>query len=192
MIDVSEWQGDIDWAKAKADGVEGVIIRLGYGEGNNADKKAQRNISECKRLGIPFGIYWYSYADTPSIAKGEGADVVAKLKQFGVNASDLAYPVYYDLEKWTWEGHQPPTDPNVYNDIVNNWYNALQSAGYKNLSVYSYTSYLQGPLKRADIYAKTTWVAQYGARMGFDSFPTVADGNTPAPAKWTASVAMWT
>lgn len=176
VIDVSEWQGDIDWAKAKADGVEGVIIRLGYGEGNNADKKAQRNISECKRLGIPFGIYWYSYADTPSIAKGEGADVVVKLKQFGVNASDLAYPVYYDLEKWTWEGHQPPTDPNVYNDIVNNWYSALQSAGYKNLSVYSYTSYLQGPLKHADIYAKTTWVAQYGARMGFDSFPTNSRG----------------
>ena len=176
VIDVSEWQGDIDWAKAKADGVEGVIIRLGYGWGNNADKKAQRNISECKRLGIPFGIYWYSYADTPSIAKGEGADVVAKLKQFGVNASDLAYPVYYDLEKWTWEGHQPPTDPNVYNDIVNNWYSALQSAGYKNLGVYSYTSYLQGPLKHADIYAKTTWVAQYGARMGFDSFPTGSRG----------------
>lgn len=176
VIDVSEWQGDIDWAKAKADGVEGVIIRLGYGEGNNADKKAQRNISECKRLGIPFGIYWYSYADTPSIAKEEGTDVVAKLKQFGVNPSDLAYPVYYDLEKWTWEGHQPPTDPNVYNNIVNNWYSALQSAGYKNLGVYSYTSYLQGPLKHADIYAKTTWVAQYGARMGFDSFPTNSRG----------------
>lgn len=176
VIDVSEWQGDIDWAKAKADGVEGAIIRLGYGEGNNADKKAQRNISECKRFGIPFGIYWYSYADTPSIAKEEGADVVAKLKQFGVNPSDLAYPVYYDLEKWTWEGHQPPTDPNVYNNIVNNWYSALQSAGYKNLGVYSYTSYLQGPLKHVDIYAKTTWVAQYGARMGFDSFPTNSRG----------------
>ena len=176
VIDVSEWQGDIDWAKAKVDGVEGVIIRLGYGEGNNADKKAQRNISECKRLGIPFGIYWYSYADTPSLAKEEGADVVAKLKQFGVNASDLAYPVYYDLEKWTWKGHQPPTDPNVYNDIVNNWYSTLQSGGYKNLGVYSYTSYLQGPLKHADIYAKTTWVAQYGARMGFDSFPTDSRG----------------
>ena len=176
VIDVSGWQGDIDWAKAKADGVEGAIIRLGYGEGNNADKKAQRNISECKRLGIPFGIYWYSYADTPSLAKEEGADVVAKLKQFGVNPSDLAYPVYYELEKWTWEGQQSPTDPNVYNNIVNNWYSALQSAGYKNLGVYSYTSYLQGPLKHADIYAKTTWVAQYGARMGFDSFPTNSRG----------------
>ena len=176
VIDVSGWQGDIDWAKAKADGVEGAIIRLGYGEGSNADKKAQRNISECKRFGIPFGIYWYSYADTPALAKEEGTDVVAKLKQFGVNPSDLAYPVYYDLEKWTWEGHQPPTDPNVYNNIVNNWYSALQSAGYKNLGVYSYTSYLQGPLKHVDIYAKTTWVAQYGARMGFDSFPTNSRG----------------
>lgn len=176
VIDVSGWQGDIDWAKAKADGVEGVIIRLGYGEGNNADKKAQRNISECKRLGIPFSIYWYSYADTPALAKEEGADVVAKLKQFGVNPSDLAYPVYYDLEKWTWEGHKPPTDPNVYNNIVNNWYSALQSGGYRNLGVYSYTSYLQGPLKHADIYAKTTWAAQYGARMGFDSFPTNSRG----------------
>lgn len=192
VIDVSGWQGDIDWAKAKADGVEGAIIRLGYGEGNNADKKAQRNISECKRFGIPFGIYWYSYADTPSIAKEEGADVVAKLKQFGVNPRDLAYPVYYDLEKWTWEGHQPPTDPNVYNNIVNNWYSALQSAGYKNLGVYSYTSYLQGPLKHVDIYAKTTWWRS--TALAWDSThsrPTVADGNTPAPAKWTVSAAMW-
>ncbi len=57
VIDVSVWQGDIDWDKAKADGVEGVIIRLGFGSGNNVDGKAQRNISECKRLGIPFGIY---------------------------------------------------------------------------------------------------------------------------------------
>ena len=140
----------------------------------------------------PVRIYWYSYADTPSIAKEEGAGVVAKLKRFGVRASDLAYPVYYDLEKWTWKGRQPPTDPNVYNDIVNNWYGALQSAGYKNLGVYSYTSYLQGPLKHADIYAKTTWWRS--TALAWDSTrsqPTVADGNTPAPAKWAASGAMW-
>lgn len=53
VIDVSSWQNDIDWVKAKADGVEGAIIRLGYGWGNSADKQAQRNINECKRLGIP-------------------------------------------------------------------------------------------------------------------------------------------
>lgn len=172
VIDVSSWQGDIDWAKAKADGVEGAIIRLGFGWGNDADAKAQRNIAECKRLGIPFGIYWYSYAEDVDGAKHEGNDVVSKLRQMGVSPSDLKYPVYYDLERWTWTGHTPPTNPNVYNGIVNAWYGALQSGGYQNLGVYSYTSYLQGPLNNANIYAKTRWVAQYGARIEFTAFGT--------------------
>lgn len=172
VIDVSSWQGDIDWAKAKADGVEGAIIRLGFGWGNDADAKAQRNISECKRLGIPFGIYWYSYAEDASGSRQEGNDVVSKLRQFGVSPNDLKYPVYYDLESWTWTGHTPPTNPNVYNGIVNAWYGALQSGGYQNLGVYSYTSYLQGPLNNANIYAKTRWVAQYGPQMEFTAFGT--------------------
>lgn len=172
VIDVSSWQGDIDWAKAKADGVEGAIIRLGFGWGNDADAKAQRNISECKRLGIPFGIYWYSYAEDAGGAKHEGNDVVSKLRQMGVSPNDLKYPVYYDLEQWTWTGHTPPNDPNVYNGIVNAWYGALQSGGYQNLGVYSYTSYLQGPLNNANIYAKTRWVAQYGPQMEFTAFGT--------------------
>lgn len=172
VIDVSSWQGDVDWAKAKADGVEGAIIRLGYGWGNYADAKAQRNINECKRLGIPFGIYWYSYAEDAGGAKHEGSDVVSKLRQMDVSPNDLKYPVYYDLERWTWTGHTPPNDPNVYNGIVNAWYGALQSGGYQNLGVYSYTSYLQGPLNNANIYAKTRWVAQYGPRMEFTAFGT--------------------
>ncbi len=172
VIDVSSWQGDIDWAKAKADGVEGAIIRLGYGWGNYADAKAQRNINECKRLGIPFGIYWYSYAYDANCARAEGNDVAAKLRQMGVSPNDLKYPVYYDLEKWTWAGHTPPTNPNVYSGMADAWYGALQSAGYKNLGVYSYTSYLQGPLNNSNIYAKTRWVAQYGARIEFTAFGT--------------------
>lgn len=172
VIDVSSWQGDIDWTKAKADGVEGAIIRLGFGWGNDADAKAQRNINECKRLGIPFGIYWYSYAEDASGSRQEGNDVVSKLRQFGVSPNDLKYPVYYDLESWTWTGHTPPTNPNVYNGIVNAWYGALQSGGYQNLGVYSYTSYLQGPLNNANIYAKTRWVAQYGPQMEFTAFGT--------------------
>lgn len=172
VIDVSSWQGDIDWAKAKAGGVEGAIIRLGFGWGNDADAKAQRNINECKRLGIPFGIYWYSYAEDASGSRQEGNDVVSKLRQFGVRPNDLKYPVYYDLESWTWTGHTPPTNPNVYNGIVNAWYGALQSGGYQNLGVYSYTSYLQGPLNNANIYAKTRWVAQYGPQMEFTAFGT--------------------
>ena len=172
VIDVSSWQGDVDWAKAKADGVEGAIIRLGYGWGNYADAKAQRNINECKRLGIPFGIYWYSYAYDANCARAEGNDVAAKLRQMGVSPNNLKYPVYYDLEKWTWAGHTPPTNPNVYSGMADAWYGALQSAGYKNLGVYSYTSYLQGPLNNSNIYAKTRWVAQYGAQMGYNAFDT--------------------
>ncbi|KAA8818887.1 1,4-beta-N-acetylmuramidase [Bifidobacterium rousetti] len=176
VVDVSEWQNTIDWQAAKAAGVEGAIVRIGYGWGNGFDKQAQRNISELKRLGLPFGIYLYSYAyDTDTAAK-EGANVVNLLKKAGVSPSDLAYPVYYDLEAWSWAGHAHPTDPNVYNAIVNAWYGQLQSAGYNNLSVYSYTSYLNGPLNNANIHAKTHWVAQYGGYMGFQNWSTKVRG----------------
>lgn len=167
VIDVSEWQGQIDWQKAKNDGVEGAIIRISYGWGNGFDKQALRNISECKRLGIPFGIYSYSYAYDSTTAAYEGADMVSLLRQAGVQPGDLGYPVFYDLEKWTWTGRTPPTNPSVYDGIVNAWYAKLQAAGYTNLSVYSYTSYLDTALNSANIRNKTRWVASYGARTNF-------------------------
>lgn len=167
VIDVSEWQGQIDWQKAKNDGVEGAIIRISYGWGNGFDKQALRNISECKRLGIPFGIYSYSYAYDSTTAAYEGDDMVNLLRQTGVQPGDLSYPVFYDLEKWTWTGHTPPTSPSVYDGIVNAWYAKLQAAGYNNLSVYSYTNYLDTALNSANIRNKTRWVASYGARTNF-------------------------
>ena len=167
VIDVSEWQGQIDWQKAKNDGVEGAIIRISYGWGNGFDKQALRNISECKRLGIPFGIYSYSYAYDSTTAAYEGDDMVSLLRQAGVQPGDLSYPVFYDLEKWTWTGHTPPTSPSVYDGIVNAWYAKLQAAGYNNLSVYSYTNYLDTALNSANIRNKTRWVASYGARTNF-------------------------
>lgn len=167
VIDVSEWQGQIDWQKAKNDGVEGAIIRISYGWGNGFDKQALRNISECKRLGIPFGIYSYSYAYDSTTAAYEGDDMVNLLRQAGVQPGDLSYPVFYDLEKWTWTGHTPPASPSVYDGIVNAWYAKLQAAGYTNLSVYSYTNYLDTALNSANIRNKTRWVASYGARTNF-------------------------
>ena len=167
VIDVSEWQGQIDWQKAKNDGVEGAIIRISYGWGNGFDKQALRNISECKRLGIPFGIYSYSYAYDSTTAAYEGDDMVNLLRQAGVQPGDLSYPVFYDLEKWTWTGHTPPASPSVYDGIVNAWYAKLQAAGYTNLSVYSYTNYLGTALNSANIRNKTRWVASYGARTNF-------------------------
>ena len=168
VIDVSEHQHEIDWAASKAAGVEGAIIRISYGWDNGYDKYAVRNINECKRLGIPFGVYVYSYAETPSDGASEGADVARLLQGAGVNPSDLSYPVYYDLERWEWAGHQPPTDPYVYQNIVASWWNQLASAGYTNLGVYSYANYLNGPLNSQYIHDRTSWVASYGATTLFN------------------------
>ena len=167
VIDVSEHQHLIDWDAVKDSGVDGAIIRISYGWDNGYDKQALRNISECKRLGIPFGIYMYSYAEKPEDGAAEGADIVNLLKGAGVSPEDLTYPVYYDLERWSWSGHQPPTSPYVYQDIVASWWNQLVSAGYHKLGVYSYANYLKGPLNSQYIHERTSWVASYGSRVGF-------------------------
>ncbi|MFP1690421.1 glycoside hydrolase family 25 protein, partial [Gardnerella swidsinskii] len=167
VIDVSEHQKEIDWDAVKASGVDGAIIRISYGWDNGYDKQALRNISECKRLGIPFGIYMYSYAEKAEDGAAEGADIVNLLQGAGVSPQDLTYPVYYDLEKWSWSGHKPPTSPYVYQDIVASWWNQLVSAGYHKLGVYSYANYLRGPLNSQYIHERTSWVASYGSRVGF-------------------------
>ena len=115
-MDVSKFQGEVDWEKAKAAGIDFAIIRCGYGgewdgqEENWAqdDTYWRRNADECTRLGIPFGTYLYSYATTVEEARSE-ADHVARL--LGLTAPpqeglddytaapyQLSYPVYYDLE----------------------------------------------------------------------------------------------
>ena len=72
-IDVSEFQGQIDWGKVKADGVEFAILRCGFGMDvtSQDDKYIERNISECERLNIPYGVYLFSYANTVDKAKSE-------------------------------------------------------------------------------------------------------------------------
>lgn len=172
VIDVSAWQGNINWQAVKNSGVEGAIIRIGYGWDNGFDKQALRNISECRRLGIPFGIYLYSYAYDANTGAAEGSSLVNLLQKAGVSSSDLGYPVYYDLEKWTWAGHEVPNNPGTYNGIVNAWYSKLKSAGYTNLAVYSYASYLNKELNSSNIHSKTRWVAQYGSSMEYTAFPT--------------------
>lgn len=91
-VDVSKWQGEIDWEKAKADGVEFAMIRAGYGQGN-IDDRFKRNADECTRLGIPFGVYWFSYAYTEDMARKEA--------QYCLNAVapyKLSYPIAFDFE----------------------------------------------------------------------------------------------
>lgn len=176
VIDVSQFQGTINWAAVKAAGVQGAIIRVGYGWGNAMDPKAAYNISQCKKLGIPFGVYLYSYAATASQGSAEGRTVAGYLQQLGLSSSDLKYPIYYDLEKWVWTGHSPSNDPSVNASIVRSFVSALSGAGYGNVSVYSYTSYLDTALNSSYIHSLTTWVAQYGAKLQFSAYGASANG----------------
>lgn len=91
-IDVSKWQGVIDWEKVKADGVEFAMLRAGYGQGN-IDEYFKRNADECTRLGIPFGVYWFSYAYTEAMARREAEHCLEAVRPY-----KLSYPVAFDFE----------------------------------------------------------------------------------------------
>lgn len=90
-IDVSEHQGVIDWDKVKSQ-IDYAIIRAGYGK-NHIDRQFVRNISECNRLGIPCGAYWFSYALNADQAKAEADYCIEALKPYKVD-----YPVAFDFE----------------------------------------------------------------------------------------------
>lgn len=95
-IDVSEHQGDINWDAVKASGVDFAILRVGFGApsfGGRTDYQFQRNISECERLGIPYGIYLYSYAWDDGQAADEAAFVISNIA-----GHSPQLPIYYDLE----------------------------------------------------------------------------------------------
>lgn len=95
IIDVSYHQGVIDWQKVKADGVEGVVIRAGYGKGN-VDKAFKTNIKNAISVGIKnIGVYWFSYAYSVEIAKFEAEFCHNTIKDY---ASKLNLGVYYDWE----------------------------------------------------------------------------------------------
>lgn len=90
-IDVSRHQGYIDWEKVKPH-IDFAMIRAGFGD-NNLDAKALFNMAQCERFNIPFGVYWFSYALHPEMARKEAEyclDIVGKRK--------LAFPVVYDFE----------------------------------------------------------------------------------------------
>lgn len=95
-IDVSEHQGVIDWGKVKASGmVDFVILRAGYGkETSQVDRQFERNYSECKRLNIPVGAYWYTYATTADEAKQEATVCLRTLA-----GKSFEYPVAFDIEE---------------------------------------------------------------------------------------------
>ena len=90
-IDISEHQGIIDFEKVKGN-VDGVMIRAGYGK-NHIDKYYKRNASECNRLSIPCGAYWFSYAKTETEAANEAYYLLDLVKPYR-----MELPLAYDFE----------------------------------------------------------------------------------------------
>lgn len=146
VIDVSAYQGDIDWEKVKPH-IDGAILRCGYGmdSAKQDDAKFKRNADECTRLGIPFGVYLYSYANNNEKAKSEAAHVLRLIKGY-----KLSYPVYLDLEE---NGTQTGAveRANIFGDII-------EKAGYW-CGIYANLNWWNNYLKGLDRFTK--WVAQY-------------------------------
>lgn len=165
VIDVSKWQGDIDWEKVKASGVDGAIIRLGYGY-LGKDEKFKKNISECNRLKIPYGIYLYSYAYDANFAYAEAEGTVEMLKDVDL---DLSFPIYYDIEGFNdWEDNgvirKHPTKISEYEAIISTYINRMEQLGYKDkVHVYSYAYYLDTYLDSPNILKYVSWTAAYSS-----------------------------
>lgn len=148
LIDVSEFNGTIDWEAVKDTDVEGVIIRCGYGNDlvSQDDTQWKYNADECTRLGIPFGAYLYSYARTDAQSRSEAAHVLRLIRGYR-----LSYPVYLDLEQPGTESHAV-AGAKIFGDLIEN---AGYFAGvYAN--EYWFTTVIGNALNRY-----TKWCAKY-------------------------------
>lgn len=165
VIDVSYHQGTIDWEAVKASGVEGAIIRCGYGmdQADQDDKQWKRNADECTRLGIPFGAYLYSYADSTAKAQSEAQHAIRLLTGY-----KLSYPVYYDLEEAGTESGAVER-ARIFCETV-------KSAGYMP-GVYANKNWWDNYLTGLTEY--TRWVARYNSELGMeaDMWQYTSDGS---------------
>ena len=159
-IDVSKWQGDIDWAKVKASGqVEFVLIRAGYGDAlkypSQIDQKFERNYKGCKDNGIPVGVYWYSYATTPEMARAEARACIAALK-----GKRFEYPIYYDVEEMR------IFNTGRTNEIIKAFCDEMEAAGFW-VGIYIYRAAVQQYLSE---YTRTRWalaIAEYANKLHY-------------------------
>lgn len=146
VIDVSEHQGKIDWEKVKGQ-IDGAILRCGYGmdQTNQDDDYWSRNLSECERLGIPIGVYLYSYADTEAKAKSELAHILRLIK-----GHKFQLPIFIDLEQSGTEKMAKKTAQIVCD--------GLKDAGYTP-GIYANLNWWTNYLKGVNGYRK--WIAHY-------------------------------
>ena len=170
IIDVSEWEGVIDWEKVKASDVDDVILRVGYGN-QMMDKQFLRNLKECNRLGIPYGFYLYSYAYDANFAYAEAQGLLEMLK--GQDLSNLAYPIFYDIENfgtWSEDGvtYHTPSTIAAYEEIIATFIAHMNEAGYHGkVQVYSGRYYTQTKLNSEKILPYVSWIAEYGPKLNY-------------------------
>lgn len=155
-IDVSEWQGVIDWAKAKAGGIKFAILRAGIS--SRADKCFATNYAACENAGIPVGAYWYCTATTVADAKAQ-----AKLFLQIISGKKFSYPVYMDLE----EPEQFALGKAKCSELADAFLTVLEQAGYF-AGLYCSTSYLQQYLTDSIRSRYAIWVAQYYTSCTYD------------------------
>ena len=148
-IDVSVWNGDIDWAKV-ATQTEFAILRASWEE--TADEKFHVNAQGCTDNNIPFGVYVYSYAETVSEAIGE-AEYVLSL----VDGYDLTLPIYFDWEDEVCVG----LDYSLQASIVRAFCDTILEAGYQP-GLYSYTWLVPSAFSDSYFNSIPLWVAHYG------------------------------
>lgn len=154
-IDVSYHNGKINWEEVKNSGqVDYAILRCGYGQDlvNQDDSTWAYNASECERLGIPYGVYLYSYATNAARAKSEAQHVIRLLQ-----GKTPTYPIYYDLEDKTLENMSPAQ----LGENASVFFNTLKAAGYTNVGVYGNTSWFTNKLTAPVFSQYPKWVAQY-------------------------------
>ena len=167
VIDVSKHQGIIDWETIKRNGdVDAVILRVAAGYAKVDDMFA-RNVSELNRLGIPYGIYLYSYAENQiGYAEGlgrmhEGAleamRIIKTIKDYNVN---LSLPIYYDLEKWKGSTINQNWTIDNYRPIVEAFDKVMTEYGYNSSwAIYANKYWAEDRLYEWD--NRIRWIAQY-------------------------------
>lgn len=159
VIDVSEWQGNIDFAKVKADGVTGVIIRAGYGKYDyQRDKMFDANYAKTKAAGLDCGVYWYSYADSTASAIEEARVCMSIIK-----GKKFEYPVYFDLE----EQSQFSRGRAFCDSIVKAFCGELEKHGYF-AGLYISRSPLQTYISSDVANRYALWIAEYGSRCNYN------------------------
>ena len=149
-IDVSQWQGDINWGAVNADF---AILRAGYGrEKSQIDTKFEQNYKNAKAVGMPLGAYWYSYAMSPDEARIE-----ARVFMDIIRGKQFEYPVYFDVE----ENKALALGRDRVSDIINAFLEEMEKNGYF-AGLYMSASHLTNLTTQyvKDRYA--IWVAHYG------------------------------